>query len=360
LGVRGFRVDGAPFFAQKRERDEEEVHDLLHDIHTWAKGLHEETVLLPEANLPADELVPYAESGDAQMLFDFLGNQHIFLALATERAEPLQRMLELRPPGHDSLRWITFLRNQDELTLEQLSDDEHQQVLDALSPDPDTHIYDRGTRRRLAPMLDGDRRRMELSFSLLFALPGAPLFIAGDELGMGENLNLPERDAARLPMQWTAAEPNGGFSDAPPTGLVAPVLTEGPFGIANVNVEDQRADAGSFASWVRALIGMRKEINRWMVGTEPEIQIPAPSVFVLTYSPEDDRPVLVIAHNIAGSVVTLNLDDDAGVESRFTSERTSLESTSLELGPYGYAWWKQDKAPNITTRRETTALSAGK
>src|SRR5690606_26118743 len=111
-----------------------------------------------------------------------------------------------------SLRWITFLRNQDELTLDQLSDDERQQVLDALSPDPDTHIYHRGTRRRLAPMLDGDRRRMELAFSLLFALPGAPLFIAGDELGMGENLALPERDAARLPMQWTAEEPNGGFS----------------------------------------------------------------------------------------------------------------------------------------------------
>lgn len=358
LGVAGFRVDGAPFFGEKGERNEQAVHEVLHGIHTWADDIHEDTVLLPEANLHAPELEPYATNGDAQMLLNFLGSQYMFLAMATERAEPLARVVELMPSGGPSFRWLNFLRHQDELTLEQLNEDERQKVLDAFSPDPDTHVYGRGSRRRLAPMLGGDRRRMELAFSLMFAMPGTPLIFAGDEIGMGENLDLPERDAARLPIQWTAEKPNGGFSGAGPENLVTPVLTEGPFGVDQVNVEDERADENSFLHWVRELIATRKRANRSMTLADLQVEIPNSSICMLVY-PGDDGHTVVIAHNLAGApamvpvsgdlqdAVTLLIDE----HSRFDPEGT------LDLAPYGYVWWEQTGVPQFSTIEASAALA---
>lgn len=348
LGVRGFRVDGAPFFGQKQEQDENAVHEMLHGIHVWAQEIEEHTVLLPEADLDAPELVPYAANGDAQMLFNFLGSQYIFLAMATGRAEPLQRSLDLLPPGSGYFQWLNFLRSHDELTLERLDEDEQQTVLDAFAPDPDMHIYNRGTRRRLAPMLNGDRRQMQLAFSLMFSLPGSPMFIAGDEIGMGENLDLPERNAARLPVQWSADRPNGGFSDADPDDLVAPVLTEGPFSIDHVNIESQRDNEDSFLYWIRLLIATRKRAFAGMGPADTRVEIPAPSVFALIHAGEHDRTVVTI-HNLASEPVTLSTDGGHTI-TLLLNEGTTLASdeTSLDLAPHGFAWWTQDGVPQFS------------
>lgn len=338
LGVRGFRVDGAPFFGLKRRRDEAAVHHLLRNIHDWARDIHEQTVLLPEANLDAEALEPYVHDGNAQMLFNFLGSQHLFLAMATEEAEPLRKIVEVMPRGSDTFQWLTFLRNHDELSLDRLTPDERQRVLDTFSPDPDSHIYDRGSRRRLAPLLGGDRRRMELAFSLLFAMPGTPMFVAGDEIGMGENLDLPRREAARLPMQWSGSMPNGGFSEADPGNLVTPVLTDGPFGIPRVNVEDEQGNPESFLHWVRHLIRTRREANRYVLKTRPELSVPAPPVLVMTYRP-DDTDAAVLVHNLSGSEVRVEVENLPGNEPRLASPGVARRGTTLRLGPFGYAWW---------------------
>lgn len=337
LGVRGFRVDGAAFFGQKRERDADASHDVLENIHRWAQDIHEQTVLLPELNLERDHLEPFVQDGHAQVLFNFLGSQYLFLAMATEDAGYAQHAIETMPQGHEPLQWLTFLRNHDELTLEQLTDEQRQAVLDAFSPDPDTHIYERGSRRRLAALLHGDRRRMELAFSLIFAFPGTPMFVAGDEIGMGDNLSLPGREAARLPIQWSADAPNAGFSDAYPNEVITPVLTEGPFSNEHVNIEDQRSDNGSFLNQVRALIQLRKRANRWMLKTPPAIDVPSSPVLVLTYRREDREGEVTIVHNLASKTITVDLP--TGSNPALASDGIERHGDALTLGPFGYAWF---------------------
>lgn len=359
LGVAGFRVDGAPFFGQKRERDEEALHEVLHGIHAWAEEIHEDTVLLPEANLHAPELAPYTASGDAQMLFNFLGSQYMFLAMATQTAEPLARLLELMPSGGPSFQWLNFLRNHDELSLDKLTEDERQEILKTFSPDPDTHIYERGSRRRLAPMLGGDRRRMELAFSLLFAMPGTPMILTGDEIGMGENLDLPEREAARLPIQWTSEKPNGGFSDAAPENLITPVLTEGPFGVEQVNVDKERADEDGFLHWVRNLITIRKRANRSMTLSDVQMELPRSSICVLMYPGEGDHTV-VIAHNLVDTPATVPVDGDLRDSVTLLRDKHSRFDAEgrLDLSAYGFVWWEQTGVPQFTTTDLSASLAA--
>jgi maltose alpha-D-glucosyltransferase / alpha-amylase len=358
LGVRGFRFDGAPYLGQKKQSDDHAPHACLHAIHTWADALNEETIIIPEADLPPQELAPYAGNGDAQMLFNFIGCEHLFLAMATERAEPVERAIGLMPPGTADFEWLNFLRHHDELTLERLTEDERQQVLDAFAPDPDMQIYERGTRRRLAPMLNGDRRRLELAFSMMFALPGAPVVLAGDEIGMGENLDLPERDAARLPIQWSADEPNGGFSGADPNDLVTPVLADGPFGVNRVNISSQRKDPNSFLHWMRKLIAVRKRANPCMSATAPQVHIPAPSVLVLVYPGEEGR-ALVTVHNVGNAPASFVLENTVTtVEPLLTDDSTiSGMDRSLEIAPYGYIWWEQEGIPHLSSTRELAALA---
>lgn len=351
LGVRGFRVDGARFLGEKGKPGRETAHELLHDIHVWADSIEKETILIPEVDLPAEELAPYANNGDAQMLFNFLGRGRLFIAMATEQAEPIKELLEELPSGAASLSWLNFLRNHDELTLEHFTDEERQQVYDAFAPDPDMLVFNRGIRRRLAPMLNGDRARIELAFSMLFALPGTPMILNGDEIGMGENLDLPGRGAVRLPMQWAADEPNGGFSEASEEELVTPVLLGGPFGANAVNVAKQREDEGSFLHWIRTLIAMREQSAPFMVGSSPRIQIPAPSVLVLAY-PNDEDTSLVTVHNIASESVTLSLDgtDTSSIDVWLKGGTTlSDDEKTLTLGSHGYIWWEQEGTPELSS-----------
>lgn len=194
-----------------------------------------------------------------QMLFNFIVNQHMFLAFAQEKAAPLVEGLKALPSIPEIGQWGNFIRNHDELTLDKLSDAQHDEIAAVFAPDrKQMWIYDRGIRRRFAPMVEGDPRRLRLAYSLMFTLPGTPVINYGEELGMGDNLSLEERSSARTPIQWSS-EPNGGFSTAPPDQLVLPVITEGKYSYKHLNVINQRRDPKSLLNWMERAIRMRME-----------------------------------------------------------------------------------------------------
>ena len=207
----------------------------------WRVG---EAIILAEANvLPQDDLEYFGDDGDRMhMMFNFQVNQTLFYALAAADTRPLARALEATKPRPATAQWGSFLRNHDELDLGRLTPGQREAVFAAFGPDKAMQLYDRGIRRRLAPMLQGDRRRLELAYSLMVTLPGTPVIRYGDEIGMGDDLTLPERQCARTPMQWST-EPHGGFtrSDTP----VCRVISGGAYGFEHVNVAEQRRDPDS-------------------------------------------------------------------------------------------------------------------
>src|SRR6201994_826185 len=281
LGVSGFRMDAVPFVIAKKGAaitKPTEQYDMLRafsEFLTWRRG---EAIILAEANvLPHTDLEYFGEYGERlQMMFNFEVNQHLFFALASSDSRPLVKALTDTKPRPATAQWGLFLRNHDELDLGRLSKKQRECVFAAFGPDPDMQLYERGIRRRLAPMLQGDRRRLELAYSLMMTLPGTPVVRYGDEIGMGDNLALPERNCARTPMQWST-EPNAGFtkSDKP----CQPVISDGPYGFPHTNVAAQRRDPTSLLNWMERLIRMRKEVPEIGWGAFCFVSARTPNVF---------------------------------------------------------------------------------
>ena len=208
--------------------------------------------------LPDTDLNYFGEEGERlQMMFNFQVNQNLFYALAAADSGPLVKAMQATKPRPATAQWGQFLRNHDELDLGRLSEQQRQKVFSGFAPNPEMQLYDRGIRRRLAPMLKGDRRRIEMAYSLMFTLPGTPVLRYGDEIGMGDDLSLPERNCARTPMQWSN-EPHGGFtkSDRP----ILPVISGGPYSYEHVNAAIQRRHPDSPLNWTERIIRMRKEV----------------------------------------------------------------------------------------------------
>lgn len=296
LGVQGFRIDAAPFLAGD-SRDRDHPHDILRDVHDWATERQPDTLLLAEADLPPDELEPYFGADHVNMLFNFYANQFAFLSLAEGNAAPLADAIGRLPQPPPGCGWLNFLRHHDELTLSQLDTRQRQRIYETFGPEPRMQIFGRGLRRRLAPMLEGDRTRMELLFSLNFSLPGAPLIYYGDEIGMGENLDLPERQPVRTPMQWSAESPNGGFSSASRDRLVRQLVSDEQFAFPSVNVDDQRSDPASWLNWMRRLIQVRKsapEIAHGHIGI-----LETDDSAVLAHCTATDAHELILFHNFS-------------------------------------------------------------
>src|SRR5215213_8508921 len=257
FGMAGFRVDAAPFLRNHHDPPEQ-LHDLLNDLHRWAVERTPDALLLAEADRPTEELAAYFGDGDEmRMIFNFFLNQSLFLALATEDAAPLFSVCRELPEPPAGCTWLNFLRHHDELSLSQLTQRERNRVYRAFGPEERMQVFGRGLRRRLTPML-GDRRRVEMAFSFLFSLPGAPMIYYGHEIGMGEDLDLPERYAVRTPMQWSDEEPHGGFSSAPSGTVIRPAVRDEPYGFRRVNVAEQREDPDSLLHRVRRMVQCRK------------------------------------------------------------------------------------------------------
>ncbi|MBX9584971.1 MAG: alpha-amylase family protein [Gemmataceae bacterium] len=347
LGLSGFRLDAAPFLCGKpmpRAVKCPDVYENLAEFREFLSWRRGDAIFLAEANVPADEVLDYFGPGlQIHMLFSFLRNQYLFLALARGDAEPLVRCLE-KLPGHPARgQWANFLRNHDELDLGALSDGERREVYAAFAPEEGMRAYGRGIRRRLAPMLQGDRRRLELAYSLLFSLPGTPMLRSGDEIGMGEDLSRPERLSVRTPMQWSAEE-NGGFSTAPPEKLIRPVVSGGDYGYQRVNVATQQRDPGSLLNWMARLIHVRKQCPEIGQGEYKLLKSAPPSVFA--HRCEWENGAVLVMHNLADkpAAARADLDERAGeylVElfGDKNGERVS-RTREIDIPGYGSRWFR--------------------
>ncbi|ALA59266.1 putative Glycosyl hydrolase [Nitrospira moscoviensis] len=339
FGVAGFRIDAASHLIEGPGSQDD--HGILKELRTYADRRRPGTALLGESDVEPDRLAAYFGAGDElHLLYNFYLDNYLFLALAEERADPLVHALGKLPAIPESCRWVNFLRNLDELDLERLGEPEREAVYRAFAPDDEMRIFGRGIRRRLAPMLN-DRRKREMALSLLFTLPGVPLVVYGDEIGMGEDLSLPGRHAVRTAMQW-APSPNGGFSDAPKERLRRPLLTDGPFGYERVNITDQQADPGSFLNWMKRLIAARRDCPLWGSGSHRIIDAGGPAVLAHECAGHGDR--LIALHNLTGKDQPVSLpafQTDTFVPI-FHSAGDAREDAHppRELEPYGYRWYR--------------------
>ena len=259
FGVSGFRLDAVPLMlglegpSPNPPRD---PHFILEQARQLVESRGRDVALMGEVDVEAGKLMGYFGEGDElNALLNFLLNNYIFLGLASEDAECITRGLRMLPPAPDGCQWVNFLRNLDELNLQWLSQEDRDFVWDLYAPDPDMRIYNRGVRRRLAPMI-GNPDKLKMAMSLLFSLPGTPMIVYGDEIGLGEDLRQRGRDACRMPMQWND-RPNAGFSAAAEEELIRPIVSDGPFGYRDVNVSRQMGDPNSMLECFRGLAKAR-------------------------------------------------------------------------------------------------------
>ena len=281
LGLDGFRADAVPYLFEREGTNCEnlpETHAYLKQMRRFVDEHYPGRILLAEANQWPQDLRPYfGDDDEFQMAFHFPVMPRIFMALARHDASPVIEILKATPPIPPASQWCTFLRNHDELTLEMVTEAERLWMWEHYAPEPRMRL-NLGIRRRLAPLLDGDPRKIELAYALLFALPGTPIFYYGDEIGMGDNIWLDDRDGVRTPMQWTAG-PNAGFSSAPPGKLYAPVIADGVFGCQRVNYEAQHEDPGSMWNRLRRLTAKRKAHPAFGWGATSFLSLPNPATF---------------------------------------------------------------------------------
>ncbi|CAA9444209.1 MAG: GH13_16, partial [uncultured Phycisphaerae bacterium] len=258
---------------------------------------------------------------------------------ATGTAEPVGRAWNELPEIPKRCQWANFLRNHDELSLDQLTEDERERVYRAFAPDEDMRAYGRGIRRRLAPMLGGDQRRVELMYSLLFSTPDTPILNAGEELGLGDDLRLKERESSRTPMQWSGDEPNAGFSTADPSRLVRPVVTDGPFAFGRVNVAAQERDPRSLLHFVRHAVRTYKANPAFGRGAWTFLSADDPAVLV--HRCELDGHSVYAVHNLSCEAKAVQADLPDGLADVFHDTATAYEPIRggrVHLRPYGYRW----------------------
>ncbi len=349
LGVDGFRMDAVPFVIATKGADvrkPKSQFDMLRtfrELLQWRRG---DSIILGEANvLPKDDLQYFGAAGERlHMMFNFQVNQNLFYALATADTRPLEKALVATEPRPATSQWAMFLRNHDELDLGRLTPAQRKKVFDAFAPDPGMQLYERGIRRRLAPMLGGDRQRLELAYSLMLTLPGTPVLRYGDEIAMGDDLTLPERNCARTPMQWSD-EPHGGFTtDASPP---EDVISGGAYGYEHLNVASQRRDPNSFLNWLERMLRMRKEVPEIGWGTFTILPLEQPGALMLRY--EWRNNAVLFLHNFLGepSEVSFTIDGPegpAGLLVNLLSTDHSHAGTDgrhkVLLERYGYRWWR--------------------
>ncbi len=366
LGVSGFRMDAVPFVIATKGasvRQTAEQYDMLRMIREflqWRKG---DAIILAEANvLPESDMEYFGRAGDRMhMMFNFQVNQNLFYALATSDTRPLSAALRKTRSRPATAQWGQFLRNHDELDLGRLTEQQRATVFKAFGPEPEMQLYQRGIRRRLAPMLAGDRRRLELAYSLMFTLPGTPVIRYGDELGMGDDLDLPERNCARTPMQWSN-EPHAGFTqnDKPLT----PVISSGPYGYEHVNAAQQRREPNSLLNWTERLIRMRKEVPEVGWGDFRLLPTGDESVLAIRYDWRNNSVLFV--HNLAGTPREVSFDiglprEDASLLVNLLSEDHSRSHDSrhhMLLEGYGYRWFRVGGLDYLLKRSAVDGRSA--
>jgi maltose alpha-D-glucosyltransferase / alpha-amylase len=361
LGVVGFRMDAVPFVISMkgpRVKKPIEQYDMLRSLREFLQWREGAAIILAEANvLPESDMEYFGADGDRMhMMFNFQVNQHLFYALAASDCRPLVQALKATKPRPATAQWGLFLRNHDELDLGRLTEEQRQRVFECFGPEKEMQLYDRGIRRRLAPMLNGDRRRIELAYSLMFTLPGTPVIRYGDEIGMGDDLSLPERNCARTPMQWST-EPHAGFtkSDRP----MLPVISDGAYGYEHVNAAEQRRDPNSLLNWTERIIRMRKEVPEIGWGDFEVLSTRDPAIFAIRYDWRNNSVLFV--HNL--DAIPREVAFSTGLRGKecrllinlLTEDHSRAEEDGrhhLLIEAYGYRWYRVGGLDYLLKRSE--------
>jgi maltose alpha-D-glucosyltransferase/alpha-amylase len=348
LGVDGLRLDAIPYLCEREGTTCEnlpETHEVVRRFRRELDARYANRMLLAEANLSPAEVRAYFGDGtdECHMAFHFPLMPRIFMALRLEDRQPIVDIVRRTPDIPEVCQWALFLRNHDELTLETVSEEERDYMYFAFGMDPKARLHT-GIRRRLAPLVDNNRRRIELLYSLLLSFPGTPVIYYGDEIGMGDNIYLGDRNGVRTPMQWSA-DRNAGFSRCNPAQLYSPVIMDPVYGYEVVNVEAQQNDPASLLSWMRNMVALRKLYKVFGRGT---IQFLEPANRkVLAYLRRDDRDLILCVANLSrfAQAAELDLSALAGrtpVEMLGYTEfpRIGAQPYLVTLGPYGFYWFE--------------------
>ena len=352
LGVDGVRLDAVPYLYERDGTSCEnlpETHAFLKQLRAHVDARYPDRMLLAEANQWPEDAVAYFGDGDeCHMAFHFPLMPRLFMSLRMEDRFPIIDILAQTPPIPEGAQWALFLRNHDELTLEMVTDEERDYMYHAYTTDPEARI-NLGIRRRLAPLLGNDRRRIELMNALLFALPGTPVLYYGDEIGMGDNIYLGDRNGVRTPMQWSA-DRNAGFSSASRQRLYLPVIAESEYHYETVNVEAQHANPHSLLAWTKRLIALRKRFGAFGRGTlrflHPENRT------VLAFLREHEGETILIVANLSrfAQYVELDLREFADAVPTELFGMTPFPRIGelpylLTLGPHGFLWFRIEATP---------------
>ncbi len=347
MGVDGLRLDAIPYLLEREDTSCEnlpETHEIVKRLRRVVDANYPDRLLLAEANQWPEDVRRYFGDGDEfHMAFHFPLMPRMFMALRLEDRHPVVDIMCRTPPIPPGCQWGLFLRNHDELTLEMVTDDERDYMYFAYGSDPRMRL-NVGIRRRLAPLMDNNPRRIELMNSILFSFPGTPVIYYGDEIGMGDNIYLGDRNGVRTPMQWSG-DRNAGFSRANPAQLYSPVIIDAIYGYEAVNVEAQLADSSSILHWTRNMIALRKLFRVFGRGSLEFLNPPNRKILAYLRRDENDQVLCVANLSRFPQPVELDLSSLAGatpVEMLGYTEFPVIakEPYRLSLGPYGYLWFE--------------------
>ncbi|HSQ39754.1 MAG TPA: alpha-amylase family glycosyl hydrolase, partial [Anaerolineales bacterium] len=345
LGVDGFRIDAPPYLYEREGTNCEnlpETHAYLKRLRAFVDAYAPGTFLLSESNMWPEEVIQYFGDGDEMhMNYHFPLMPRIFMALARADCAPILSVMARTPELPAPCQWGTFLRCHDELTLEMVTPEERTFMWNFYAPEPRMRL-NLGIRRRLAPLLDNDRRRIEVVNSMLLTLIGSPFIYYGDEIGMGDNIWLNDRDGVRTPMQWDASL-NAGFSDAPAERLYAPVIEDAVYGYQQVTVAAQGADDGSLWHWMQRALRIRKQHPVFSRGTLCFLEPENPAI--LAYLRSDGAQMILVINNLSAAPQKFALDLSAYTNkvprdllADITWDPIGASPYPFTLTPYGYHW----------------------
>jgi maltose alpha-D-glucosyltransferase/alpha-amylase len=347
LGVDGFRLDAIPYLCEREGTNNEnlpETHEIIKRIRAEVDGYGPGRLLLAEANQWPEDVSAYFGNGDeCHMAYHFPLMPRIYMAIAQEDRFPITDIMRQTPEIPANCQWAMFLRNHDELTLEMVTDSERDYLWSTYASDPRARL-NLGIRRRLAPLMDNDRRKIELMKSILMSFPGTPVIYYGDEIGMGDNIYLGDRNGVRTPMQWTP-DRNGGFSRADPAKLYLPPIMDPVYGYQAVNVEAQSRSLSSLLSWMKRIMAVRKSSHVFGRGSMTVIRPANRSVLVYVRQYEDEVLLCVANLSRSAQAVEMDLSPWRGRVPHEMLGRTRFPRISdapyvITLAPYGFFWFQ--------------------
>src|SRR5688500_9362616 len=347
MGVDGFRLDAVPYLYERENTNGEnlpETHAFLKKLRKHIDERYPETCVLAEANMWTEDSASYFGDGDeCHMNYHFPVMPRMFMALQREDRYPITDIFDQTPAIPETCQWAIFLRNHDELTLEMVTDEERDYMYKVYAKDPKAKI-NLGIRHRLAPLMENDRRRIELMNSLLFSLPGTPVIYYGDEIGMGDNFYLGDRDGVRTPMQWSP-DRNAGFSETNPQRLYLPVILDPQYHYETVNVETQRANTSSLFWFMKRMINMRKKYKAFSRGDMKFYPVDNPKILAFTRTYEDETLLIIVNLSKYSQPAEIELKEFKGYMPVETFSKNSFPVIKEDgpyfftMSPYSYHWF---------------------